>query len=274
MKLGLLTHFFNEELLLPEWIKWHKDLFDVVWLLDHQSTDRSDSIIKELAPEWKIIPSKMTEFDASWLDREVSETEHQMKLEEKPDWIVTLNITEIIFTPNFRERLEAHHKLAPDIQAFGMRSFCLVDPEPNDSTNLLDHTNGYVDFENGVNGARRWRFIHNWLWGNYQLGRHGTALSHTTCPELLIAYWQLAPYPKCKQRKQQIASRMPIGGHDRNVGNGFQHIRVETDAGFNSLYEEERARSFNLLDFPLYREYYEYWRQRKDNEIQTGSTDT
>lgn len=261
IKLGLVTHFYNEELLLPEWIRWHKPLFDVVYCLDHQSTDRSVGIIKELAPDWKIIPSRLVEFDAAGNDAEVSETEHLMKDVEAPDWIVTLNITEIIFTPNFRERIEAYSKLAPDIQAFGMRSFCLVDPEPNSSTSLLDHNFGYVDFERGVNAARRWRFIHNWLWGNYHLGRHGTNLIHTTCPELLIAYWQFAPYPDCKQRKQQIDARRPES--DKLGGRGVQHGAVATDQGFQHVYNLDVERSFNLFDFPLYKEYYDYWEEHQ-----------
>jgi hypothetical protein len=234
-------------------------LFEVAYLLDHQSTDRSVEIIRELAPHWKIIPSYLTEFSASANDREVSETEHKMKLEEAPDFIVTLNITEIIFTPNFKERLQLLSTLAPDIQAFGMRSVCLVDPEPNESTKLLDRHYGYVDYERGVQGARRWRYIHNWLWGNYELGRHGTLLKHTNCPELLIAYWQFAPFPDCKQRKQQIDTRRPT--YDKINGLGAQHGIVATEEGFQRIYKEELSRSFNLLDFPLYKEYYDYWKE-------------
>lgn len=263
MKLGCVTHFFNEELLLPAWINWHKEMFDFVYLLDHQSTDKSVEIIKTLAPKhWKVIPSRLTDFNAGANDAEVSETETLMKNTDKPDWIITLNITEFIFSPSIRERVEALSKLAPDIQAFGMRSVCLVDLEPNDSLDLLEHRTGYVDYEKGVNGSRRWRYIHNWLWGKYHLGRHYTDLVNTTCPELLIAYWQFAPYPNCKQRKQQIVTRIPPS--DRAVGNGIQHINLETDEGFYRVYEEERARSYDLFEFPLYKEYYEYWRQRNE----------
>lgn len=259
IKIGCVTHFYNEELLLPGWINWHREMFDFCYLLDHSSTDRSAEIIKELAPpNWKIIPSRLTDFDASANDREVSETENLMKDVDKPDWIITLNTTELIFTPLIRERIEAHSKLAPDIQAFGMRSVCLVDLEPNDSLDVLEHGTGYVDYENDVNAARRWRYIHNWLWGKYHLGRHATDLVNTTCPELLITYWQFAPFPNCKKRKQQINSRR--SPHDLAVGNGVQHGNLADDEGFQRVYQEEAARSFNLLDFPLYKEYYDYWK--------------
>jgi hypothetical protein len=263
-KIGLVSHIYNEELLLPTWLEWHKPLVDYMYLIDHSSTDRSVSIIKELAPEAKIITSWVPDYDASGVDRQVSEVEHLMKEEVAPDWIISLNTSEFLFTPNLREKLECLSTLAPDIQAFGMRSVVLVDKEENNSLDLLDHNWGYVDFENGVNGSRRWRYIHNWLWGNYHLGRHGTALTHTHCPELLILYAQFMPFPLCKERKAQQGDRR--SDHDKAVGNGHQHGVCSTDSGLMQMYNEEVARSFNLLDFPLYKEYYGVWRQRKINE--------
>lgn len=256
MKIGLVSHYFNEELLLPQWIKWHLPMVDCTYLIDHQSTDESNNIIRELAPDWKIIPSRLDCFDAIANDREVSEVEHLMKDNEAPDWIITLNITETIFTPNLKDRLKLLSTQAPDIQAFGMRSFCMVDPAPNDSLDVLDHQYGYVDYERGVNSARRWRFIHNWLWGNYELGRHGTVLRHTTCPELLIAYWQFAPYPKIRDRKLAVQTRIPQS--DKDKGFGFQHL--QTEESLTKVYELDVARSYDLNEFPLYKEYADYWR--------------
>lgn len=256
MKLGLVAHMYQEELLLPQWVKWHREIFDVATIIDHHSKDNSISIVRELAPHWKVISSRNERFDAYDNDREVSETEHKLKEEEAPDWMMALNITEQIFTPCLKEKLKLLSNQAPDIQAFGMRSFCMVDPAPNDSLNVLRHSYGYMDYEKGINGARRWRFIHNWLWGNYELGRHGTALRHTTCPELLIAYWQLAPYPLCRERKLQIkAKAVP---EQLAAGLGQQH-NID-GAGLDRVYRLDVERSYNLNELPLYREYADYWR--------------
>ena len=51
----LITHIFNEEFLLPFFIKQHINKFDRVIVIDFQSTDRSQEIIRSLAPDWEII---------------------------------------------------------------------------------------------------------------------------------------------------------------------------------------------------------------------------
>lgn len=260
IKLGIVAQIHNEELLIGAWLDWHMPIADYFYLILHNCTDKTEEIIKEKCPGAKLFYSDSPHFDAGEMDRNVSQAETLMKQELNPDWILALNPTEFIFTPNFKEELEDYSLAIPDIQAFGMRSFSLVDLEPNDSLDLLDHTEGYVDYERGVHGARRWRFVHNQSWGHYELGRHGTGHRHITCPELLLAYWQFAPYPLCKKRKQQVGPM--IQGWDRQVGNGFQHLAIEQDEGFYRVYGEECARSYNLLDFPLYKEYYDIWRQR------------
>lgn len=271
IRLHGISHVWNEELLMPGFINWHKQIgFDSFTIIDHRSTDRTVGIIKEMASDWKIIPSRLEWFSASENDHEVSEVEASLPTSPE-DFKIVLNVTEWLWTPHFKEKLEAAWRLAPDLQAFGSRSVSLVDIGANEVNPFLQ-TNGYIDYENGVNGSRRWRFAHNQDYGHYQIGRHGVDLPHTTMPEWLILYWQLAPYPACRDRKKAINTKRSPS--DIAMGFGVQHGAVATDEGLDRVYEEERARSFNLLDFPLYREYYEYWRQRKDNEIQTGSTDT
>ena len=46
----LITHFYNEEYLLPFWIKHHRDVFDNAILINYRSTYNSDRLIKKLAP--------------------------------------------------------------------------------------------------------------------------------------------------------------------------------------------------------------------------------
>ena len=50
MKKVLLTHIFNEEYLLPFWIKQHRELFDHLVVVDRFSTDRSREIIGDMWP--------------------------------------------------------------------------------------------------------------------------------------------------------------------------------------------------------------------------------
>lgn len=260
IRLHGISHVWQEELLLPGWIDWHKNLFDSMTIINHGGD--TEAIVKRLAPtSWKVIPSRLEWFDAAQNDHEVSEVEASLPTSPE-DWKICLNTTEMIFTPGFREKLQLSTLQAPHIQAFGSRSVSLVDIEPNDSLSPLDRHHGYIDYERGVIGSRRWRYVHNQDYGHYQLGRHGVDLPATEMPDWLLLYWQLAPYPLCRDRKKNIKNRIPP--EHFQIGWGIQH-NIDDD-GLDRLYREERARSYNLFEFPLYKEYYEFWRQRKENE--------
>ena len=62
-KVMLITHFYNEEFLLPYWIRHHASMFDHAVLIDYGSTDNSRQIIQDLAPStWSVILSKNKKF--------------------------------------------------------------------------------------------------------------------------------------------------------------------------------------------------------------------
>lgn len=89
---AVISHFYNEEYLLPWWLAHHVDLFDVGILINHGSTDRSVEIAREFAPHWRIVNSRLTEFDAALTDLEVSNYEWELP----PCWKIALNVTEFL----------------------------------------------------------------------------------------------------------------------------------------------------------------------------------
>ena len=44
----VISHFFDEEFMLPWWLRHHRELFDHGILIDYASTDRSVEICREL----------------------------------------------------------------------------------------------------------------------------------------------------------------------------------------------------------------------------------
>lgn len=87
MSLTLISHFWNEEFLLPYWLRQHYPLFDHGVLIDYASTDRSLEIIRELAPSWEVRPSANPWFDARDCDAEVMTIEREFagwKIEDSP----------------------------------------------------------------------------------------------------------------------------------------------------------------------------------------------
>ena len=50
----MVSHFYNEELMMPYWVLHHAHMFDEVVVIDHRSTDKSAQIFREYAPtSWR-----------------------------------------------------------------------------------------------------------------------------------------------------------------------------------------------------------------------------
>lgn len=88
----VICHFFNEEFLLPWWLKHHKHVFDHGIMIDYASTDRSCDIIREICPSWEIRPSRNQYFDSISIDQEVMDIEAELS-----HWRMALNVTEFLY---------------------------------------------------------------------------------------------------------------------------------------------------------------------------------
>ena len=73
MKPTLVSHFYNEDYLMPWWLEHHKDMFDHGIMIDYSSTDNSVDIIKEICPHWEIRQSRNQFFGAREIDAEVED---------------------------------------------------------------------------------------------------------------------------------------------------------------------------------------------------------
>jgi len=87
----LIAHIYNEEFLLPFWLKHHLPDFDNGIIIDFYSTDSSLDIVRNLAPHWKIIRSTLPYFEAEKLDRLVESIEASISGPR-----LCLNVTEFL----------------------------------------------------------------------------------------------------------------------------------------------------------------------------------
>src|SRR5437879_6505612 len=110
MPLTLISHFWNEEFLLPFWLKHHVPLFNHGILLDYASTDRSREIIQEFAPRWEVRPSRNAWFDAQDADAEVMEIERCCE-----GWKIVLNTTEFLLCEELPLFVQWMEKYRPDV---------------------------------------------------------------------------------------------------------------------------------------------------------------
>ena len=234
----VITHFFNEEYLLPWWLKHHLKLFDHGILIDHGSTDNSADICRQLAPHWKLVKSRLTEFDAWLTDFEVMNFELQIS-----GWKIVLNTTEfVIANPGFEE-LQRFLK-SENRQGVAASGLTMIDKAPSslpshDEPLLLQKPWAVDDNRFGrlvwlrqalghPKSPQRNRFFHSLPTGMYVPGRH-RSYHHdwrVRSPNLMVLHYAYSPWnSRFIDRKMQIGAKVP--DVDKVRGVGFQHLRGE-----------------------------------------------
>jgi hypothetical protein len=248
-KIVLLSHFYNEEFLLPHWIKHHKNMFDDVVLVNYQSTDASVDIIKA-ATDWEIRDSRNDVFDCRLVDVEVMDIEREFK----GYWKVVLNTTEFLLFEgmNLHEYIAKQIENKPEALGFSTTGVWLIDsiddkekPINDDVPLILQRFNGFV--ETGV--ASRQRLIHRADCGLYTYGRHTSLLPNQLNKDIFCVWFGWCPYHHIKKRKLQIKNRIPpehfgMGwGVEHNIKdeeeldvNFYRHTRYGYDLRTNESY--------------------------------------
>lgn len=239
----VISHFYNEEWLLPFWLKHHREIFDHGVMIDYHSTDRSCDIIREICPTWQIVTSKNSNFEPHSVDREV--VEHEAS---QPGWRIALNTTEFL-VGNY------HHMndRSDQFQAF-IGQFMVVDMERREEPYYLDsdkpiweqrwHGYGIVsDFtKNQSHGSvpRAPRSLHNYAVGYPSVGRHfpNNAPTYNDLAIFYVGYASLEP--KSIERKLQIQTQCP--------GGSGQHHRFNLKQLMDRFRKEQQSMSYDISD--------------------------
>ncbi len=211
----IISHFYNEEYLLPWWLEHHKKYFNHGIMINYASTDNSVSIIRQKCPDWTVINSRNQFFDAKLIDEEVMDIESSVV-----GWKTCLNITEF---------LVGDYSLlnnTPD-QEITVPCFIMVDayPEvlPSYDKLLIEQKHHGIHYQGRDPLARRPRLIHNKKRVEYPLGRH---YSEYNTEKLKVLWYGWSPFnKKTLDRKLQIQNRIPES--DKARGFGSQHIADE-----------------------------------------------
>ncbi len=232
MRRIVITHFFNEEYLLPWWLQHHRPLFDHGVLIDYHSTDRSVEICRDLVPGWEVITSENADFSGILCDFEVMKHEQRFP----GCWKIALNTTEFLVAPALPEM--ERRVLANDMSGVRLPGAIMVDAQPSDApdydrplveqkrTGIWEST---IDFRAlkipGLTFPTRNRLYHRFDIGAYFPGRHASHLPGQIngSPEFAAIWWYgFSPWTDAfKRRKLGIDARRPT--FDRKHGMGIQH---------------------------------------------------
>ncbi|MBD8499542.1 glycosyltransferase family 2 protein [Paenibacillus arenosi] len=249
----IISHFYNEEYLLPWWLKHHIPLFEHGILVNRGSTDRSVDICKKLAPHWEVRDSKVAEFDALLVDREMMEIETECK-----GWKMVLNTTEFLCFRNTKQFFTKLKGLGSSM--YHLRTIFLVDdPDygytaPNPEVPLVKQRyHGFLLPHAG-------RFIHRYTHGGYTVGRHSTDQSFTHFPFLdvvdpaFVIKCYFSPWTEeMKLRKLQIGPTMSESSVRSMLGHQHMVSREELEQAYMHYVQQSS-------DLRLYPAYQQLWK--------------
>ena len=208
----ILSHFYNEEYLLPFWLEHHRKIFDHGILVDYDSTDNSLDIIKEYAPDWTVIKSRNKEFLAWQTDAEIQELESDIN-----GYKFCLQLTEFLLLEEYKNLNEIFTDNIYQIQK------CRIhdkdgSADPNTLKELLNEIKyGYFPDD--------YRFMHK-LNSNYTygMGRHHliSNQSQSRTDKAIVLHFEYYPWNKrFIDRKLQMKNKFPVGYN----GPGSHHMR-------------------------------------------------
>ena len=208
----IISHFFNEEYLLPFWLEHHSSIFEHGIMIDYCSTDRSVEIIRTRCPTWTIVNTKNVlngkpNFDAILVDEEVSELEKTIN-----GFKICLNTTEF-FMPLRRVPLKDLIYRIPIVSIMSMHQ----------PTTLPEFLNAELIQPRPDRGCRT---LHSKPFLRYVAGRHhihdGQGPTWIT-NDFVILWCEFYPYTQAFiKRKLQIQHNMTQ--RDKECGMGIQHF--------------------------------------------------
>lgn len=239
----VICHYYNEQYMLAWWLKHHYQLFDHGVLIDYGSTDQSNELIRQLAPNWEIRKSRNKEFDIVACEKEV------MKIErEFTGWKTVLNTTEFLFLRDKNDFLDDLEKGGQSMyRANGIimaepLGYYQTDPIPETPLNK-QRFHGYLEKEKHTFVTRD-RFIHKYPDGAYHFGRHNS--KHPNAPhhpDAFVLWFGFSPWNESMiQRKLFIQTRIPKSNLKKGLG--FHHFVDRKQ--LETMYQDHAVRSEDL----------------------------
>jgi len=236
----LITHIYNEEFLLPFWIKHHVENFSDGIVIDFHSSDRSLEIIEEFAPHWKVIKSPIQYFEAETLDRLIESVESTILGVR-----ICLNVTEFLIGD---AASVTKQQIIPQVSLINMPNDLQFDPGipfhsqrkfgliPNNKTN--GNKNRFPIFSGATGRSIHLKSL------KYPLGRHFDLME----PNEMLIYRVSDCFVNDEmiKRRLQIQSKIPKSEHKK--GRGDHHTNSGRGLVKKDLIDLEKIAQENAIN--------------------------
>lgn len=216
----ILTHFYNEEYLLPWWLEHHKKYFPFGICVDYGSTDRSVEIIKKICPHYEIFPSKFGHFDSHLLEYEMMYYERQVQ-----GWRISIPVTEFLvgnLNTLMSNTTERKQWIIPSLIFGEFNPSGYLDPNKK----LWEQIFNGCHYQN-TQIPRAWqcRSLHNYNDIFYMPGRHYS--NENTDLAMIFKYSNVLVGEPMIKRKLQIQTK--ISDYDKKNHNAPTHNGMDND---------------------------------------------
>ena len=201
-------------------------------MIDYGSTDNSNSIIKEICPTWKIVPTVNEYFDCFPCDHEVSN--HEVTVS---GYKIALNTTEFLIG-------HIKNMLVDEPTSYHIKSYIMCDPK--NLCPIEPHYNSplYEQCYHGVHdmGYRQSRIMHNEKNYHYAAGRHSPSI---TTDQACILWYGLSPWnQKTIDRKLQIQHKIS----EASIRAGFGSHHCTDHERLNNLHSYWSSNTGDIRD--------------------------
>jgi len=221
----IITHFYNEDYLLPWWLEHHKNMFDMGICIDYGSTDNSVKIIKEICPHWQILPSGFDHFDAENCDWEVEFYERQIS-----GYRIALTVTEFLVGDLDKLILDTSARVQWYIPCVRFTDWNL-EGKLDRNLPLWEQLKTGIDYRKDPL-ANQCRSLHNFNDIKYTTGRHYMPFNTEDCA--IFHYAHCITGTPMLQRRLQIQYKMSERDKEKKLGshhffdeNGLNVLNLE-----------------------------------------------
>ena len=167
MKIHVYSPMYNEEVLLPYWLRHYETFADQIFVWDDDSTDSTREILSK-HPKVTLLPR---EKHGLWDDYFVDELFPQYKQYSRgiADWVIAVDADEFVYHPNLKEVLKTQ-KEKYNIQIIQCQGFSMLsDKLPTTNGQIYDEINmGVPDYL-----ETKWVIHSPEIDVYYRKGRHG-----------------------------------------------------------------------------------------------------
>ena len=244
MKTLLLTIIWNEEKLLPFFLKYYNQIVDKYIFIDYGSTDNSFKIIRENALNNK----KDTDFvTAKWHgkydEREATEIKNTFWIKERNcyDWIIVVDTDEFLYYP----------KGLFELQMEMIELYNIVKPQGFNMVSDKFPVNDILEIKHGVPEIMENKSVmfRNWIEPNYNHGCHECKpvpagyIKPFESPELKLLHYKYVDIEYQIKRKNLTAERLS----QTNRENGWGVQNWTGDEVWRQKFKELKEKAENII---------------------------